>query len=263
MPVLLRNFLYLDERLTSQYLAQLEGGTYVEESQSITDARNRGAEAGAGLGGFSAKGTKGGSSEEVTSRTVQQTPEGNYRRLEKLLEEQEALQWLDAFDDEIWNALELGEALRVKSNLAVPSFVKATAMAEGVGPLMELVQAFGEKVDRETEEAIQGLTQLGQTMKDVSVVARASGAPSYRFVCRLKRDFLREDLSAMDGECVVVGTLERRLKTSERYSLLDDLGIGGMPRAERRKIERDMKKDMPDAVVSAPAAVLLPLAVYR
>jgi hypothetical protein len=263
MPAILRNFLYLDDRLTSQYLAQLEGGTYVEEAQSLTDARNRGAEAGAGFGGLNARGARGGSTEEVTSRTVKQTPEGNYRRLEKLLDEQEGVQWLDAFDEEIWNALELGEALLIKGKLTVPSFVKAAAMAEGIGPLMELMEAFGETVDREAEAAIQGMTQLGKTMKDVSVVARAAGAPNYRFVCRLKRDYLREDLSAMDGDCTVVGTLERRLKTSEKYSLLDDLGIGGMPRAERRKLERDMKKDMPDAVVSAPAAVVLPVAIYR
>lgn len=263
MPAILRNFLYLDDRLTSQYLAQLEGGTYVEESQSVTDARNRGAEAGAGVGAFSARGSKGGSTEEVTSRTVLQTPEGNYRRLEKLLDEQDGLQFLDAFDEGIWNALELGEALRIKGKLSVPSFLKAAAMAEGIGPLVQLMQALGETVDSEAEAAIQGMTQIGQTMKDVSVVARAAEAPNYRFVCRLKRDYLREDLSAMDGDCTVVCTLEGRLKAGEKHSLLDDLGMGGMPRAERRKIERDMKKDMPDAVVSAPAAIVSPVAIYR
>jgi hypothetical protein len=79
----------------------------------------------------------------------------------------------------------------------------------------------------------------------------------------VQRQYLREDMAALDGECIVVGSLQRRLKAGERYSILDALGMGGLPRAERRKAERDMKKDMPDSVVSAPAALITPLAIYR
>lgn len=107
------------------------------------------------------------------------------------------------------------------------------------------------------------MTQINEAMKEVPVVAHAAGTPRYKFICPLKREYLREDLDAVAGECVVIGSLQRRLKPTERYSLLDSLGIRGMPRDERRKAERDMKKDMPDAVVSAPAAILTPLAIYR
>ncbi|MEA2192596.1 MAG: hypothetical protein QOI73_2717 [Solirubrobacteraceae bacterium] len=263
MPALLRNFLYLDERLTSQYLAQLEGGTYAEEDQSTKDARNRGGEAGAKVGPLAAKGSKGSAAEEISSRRMRQTAEGDYRRLEKLLDAEDAVQWLDAFDDDIWNGLERGEALRIESVVNVPTFLKYTEMAAEFGPLMELMQTFGETVDEETQEAVTGLTQIGQTLKELTVVARAAGAPKYKFICPLKRQFLREDMAALDGECIVVGSLQRRLKAGERYSILDALGMGGLPRAERRKAERDMKKDMPDSVVSAPAALVTPLAIYR
>ena len=46
------------------------------------------------------------------------------------------MQWLDAFDDDIWNALERGEALRIESVVNVPSFLKYTEMAAEFGPLM-------------------------------------------------------------------------------------------------------------------------------
>lgn len=147
--------------------------------------------------------------------------------------------------------------------MTVPSFLKYTEMAAEFGPLMELMETFGEAVDQETQNAVTGLTQIGQTLKELTVVARAAGTPKYKFICPLKRQFLREDIAALDGECIVVGSLQRRLKPGERYSIFDDLGMGGMPRAERRKAERDMKKDMPDAVVSAPAALITPLAIYR
>lgn len=260
---LLRNFLYLDDRLTSQYLAQLEGGVYEEEAQSTVAGRNRGGEAEAKVGPLSGRGSRGSSAEETMSKTVRKTPEGDFRRLEKLLEEQDGLQWLDAFDDAIWQGLERGEALRIESVVKVSSLYQATELASSVGPLLGLMESFGEGVDAETQAAITGMQQINEVMKEVPVVAHAAGSPRYKFICPLKRDYLREDLDAVAGECVVIGSLQRRLKTTERYSLLDSLGIGGLPRDERRKVERDMKKGMPDAVVSAPAAILTPLAIYR
>ena len=264
MPALLRDFLYLDDRLTSQYLAQLEGGVYEEEDQSVTSERTRGGQAGAKAGPVSASGSRGQSAEESTSRTMRQTAEGNFRRLEKLLDEQDSVQWLEAFDEAIWDALERGEALRIESVLKVSSLYQATDLAASIGPMMELMEVFGESVDAETQQAITGLTQVNQVLKDISVVAHAAGTPKYKFICPLKRDFLREEIGSLGGECIVLGILQRRLKPGERYSLLDAIGIGGvMSRADRRKAERDMKKDMPDTVVSAPAAILTPLAMYR
>jgi hypothetical protein len=263
MRAVLRSFLYLDERLTSQYLAQLEGGTYLEEQQSNKDATNRGGEAGAKAGPLAAKGSRGSAVEKGSSRRMLQTPEGNYRRLETLLDAEEAVQWLDAFDDEIWHALERGEVLRIESVVKVPSLLKYAEMAAGLGPLIELMENFGETVDKEAQDAVAGLTQIGGTLKDMSVVAHAAGSPKYKFICPLRREFLREDVAALDGECIVVGSLQRRLKSTERYGLLDELGIGGLPRAERRKAERKLKKELPDAVVSAPAALIKPLAIYR
>lgn len=162
MPRLLRNFLYLDDRLTSRYLPQLEGGAYEEEAQSDNDARNRGGEAGAKLGPLNAKGSKGSEVEATSRRTMRQTPEGNYRRLEKLLDAEDAVQWLDAFDEDIWNKLERGEALRVESVVKVPSIYKYTEAAGELAPLMELMEVFDETVDQETQAAVQGMTQLGQ-----------------------------------------------------------------------------------------------------
>lgn len=194
---------------------------------------------------------------------MRQTPEGDYRRLESMLESEGAVQWLDAFDDAVWESLRRGEALMVESEVKVPSFFVAADVAVGAGPLIELMQAFGEAVDQETQAVIAGMSQINEVVRDISVIAHAAGAPRYKFICPLKRDYLRDDLSSLNGECIVVGSLQRRLRPSERYSLLDDLGLGGLPRAERRRVERDMKKDLPDSVVAAPAALITPLAIYR
>lgn len=263
VPAILRNFLYLDEGLTSEYLAQLEGGVYDEEDQSEKGTRNRGIEGGGKAGPFNAKGSRGSNTEETSGRKMRQTPEGNYRRLEQALEAKDAMQWLDAFDETIWTSLKRGELVQVESIVKVPSLYQATEMAASCEPLMKMMDTFGETVDKETQEGVAGLSQMGQVMKGVSVVATASGTPKYKFICPLERDLIRRDLASLQGECIVVGSIQRRLKPSERYSILDDLGMGGLPRLERRKVERDMKKDLPDAVFTAPAAIITPLAMYR
>ncbi len=127
------------------------------------------------------------------------------------------------------------------------------------------MESLGEEIDAGTDEAITGLTQIGQVLRDLGVVARPTGTPRYKFVCPLKRGDLRESLAALEGEAVVVGTIQRRLRSGERYSFLDSIGIGALPREQRRRIERDLKKDRDsaDLVVATPAAILSPIAIYR
>jgi hypothetical protein len=266
MPAVLRNFLYLDERLTSQYLAQLEGGIYEEEAQSTTDSRAAGGKAGIKAGPASAEGSRSRGGEETTSRTVQQTPEGNYRRLEKLLVQEDAVQELFAFDDGIWEQLSRGEVLSIEANVGVAALFTFTGMASSIGPIVELMRSFGQQVDGETTQAISSMAQLDDVLKEIPVVARPVGSPKYKFICPLKRQYLRDELAALNGDCIVVGTLQRHLARNESYSVLDSLGMGSLPRADRRKMDRDLKKgkgEMGELVISAPAVVLTPLAVYR
>jgi hypothetical protein len=56
------------------------------------------------------------------------------------------------------------------------------------------------------------------------------------------------------------------LRPGEKYTLLDSIpAMAALPRDARRKFARDLKneKELPDLVISAPAAVVTPIAVYR
>lgn len=264
MPRLLRSFLYLDDRLTEQYLAQLEGGIYDVEQQAESGTRERGVHLGAKAGPVSSGASWGRDAKSETSRTVRQTPESAYGRLERLLEDQDQIQDLESVDSSIWGQLTPGDVLRVRSTVKVPSFFIATEMAGNVAPLLDVMGMVGEVSDDE-RAAISGMTTLGQTA-GLSVVAHLAGSPRFKLVCRLHRDFLRADLSELAGECTVVGVLDRHLRTGENYSIMDDLKLGGaqaLPRDERRKMQRGMKRDMRDSVVSAPAALVTPVAFFR
>jgi len=262
MPAILRDFLYLDAHAVSRSLSQLQEGTYEEEEQQRTERHSGSGEAEARLGPIGGRRSRGQDAEEQTLRTVRQTPESDFRRLERLLAEQDGVQELSAFDEEIWEGLGRGEVLAIEANLSVPELFQWTEMASSVGPLVDLMRGFGEEVDAETEEVITGLTQLGKAAPKVPGVLRPLGTPKFKFVCPLRKDSIERELADLKDECVVVGTLQRRFKAGESYSLLDAFGAGRLPRAERRKAEREMRK-MSDAVVTAPAALLSPLAIYR
>lgn len=256
--------MYLDEDVMAQYLSQLEGGVYEEEEQSESGQRERGVGANLKGGPVGAEAKRGTSSTETRSRTMRQTPEASYARLEALLKPDDQPQWFEAFDTTLWQSLQRGELIAVESVVEVPSVYEAAELASGVGPLMDLMRLAGEEVDDEAEVAIAGMAQFASLLKELPVLARAAGSPKYKFICPLKRTGLRVELSALNGDCVVVGSVARHIRPGKPYSLLDSVGLGsGMSREDRRQSERQMKKDMPEAVVSAPAVILTPLALYR
>src|SRR5262249_24532860 len=139
MALRLRNFLYLDGSLTDTFLSQLEGGVYEVEEQSNTESvdRSRGGAARAGpLSGHISRGSAG---EQRVTRTVRQTPEAAFSRLEQLLEDADAIQWLEALDDTIWRDLRRGEVVAIESLIEVPSLLRVVDLASGIGPLVNLM----------------------------------------------------------------------------------------------------------------------------
>lgn len=173
---------------------------------------------GGGIGGFNAKGSKGRSSEETIRRIVRQRPEGNYRRLEKLLDDEGGPQWLDALDEEIWDQLGRGEVVQVESKIKVPMLFSATGMAASIQPMFGLMEMLGEEVDAETQQQVGLLTQVGEALDKIVVVAHAAGTPKYRFICQLDREALREEVNALSGEARVVGTIQRKLAGSDTFN---------------------------------------------
>lgn len=99
----LRRFLYLNEEMTNEFLAQLEGGLFAEEQQTETTKQEKGGGLGARLGPVNADARLSSGGEETAARTVQQVAEASFSRLMAHLETGEALQFLETFDEDVWN----------------------------------------------------------------------------------------------------------------------------------------------------------------
>jgi hypothetical protein len=262
----LRRFLYLDSALVDEFLAPVEGGIFLAEEQSSAAKKARGLGGGVAGGGFAARAEKSSGEESGVSRTLVQTPESAFSRLITLLEEAEALQPLEAFDEAIWDQLERGEIIEAECRVAVSPLVRYADLVQQLGPLLQMMEALGEEIDPETQTAMAGLNLLGQIAGKVPVIARASGSPKFKFVASLEPDKLRVHLDELEGESTMLAKIQRKLAKSEKLTVLDSIpGLSGLPREARREIERGLKNDktMADAVITAPAAVVTPIAAYR
>ncbi len=259
----LRRFLYLDETLNRNFLAQLEGGTYDEEAQTtVTDQeRKRGLTGRAGPIGAEVTGSRSG--QDTASRTVRQVADGEFTRLMGLLEEAGAVQWLEAFDESIWRQLRRGEVLEAEVELSLPTLFQFTAMADSAGPMIELMKATGQQLDDGAEQGLQLVSQLSALFRDVVALARPVGSPDYTFIVSIDRQWLRTDLSDLRGEMTIMGTIERKLRENEAWSLLDVLGLTGLPDAQEMIDSLESSEDLVGNVVRPPAAVLSPIAIYR
>jgi hypothetical protein len=268
VPNILRRFLYLDAELTGEFLAQLEGGRFSEEEQSRRGTSGRELSGGIGAAGVSAKAGKRGQEEEEASRLVRQTPESEFARLVELLVADGGLQFLESFDDEIWGQITRGEILEIEADVAVSSLRKIAELAGAFEPLMKIADLAGEPIqmDKEAQAGLSMLTSIGKLTAKVPIVARAAGAPDYKFIASLEPAKIKVELDELEGEATLIAKVQRKLRPGETHTILDAIpGISALPRDQRREVIKGLENsaEFPDLVIPSPATIVTPIAIYR
>jgi hypothetical protein len=260
----LRRFLYLDGKLTDEFLAQVEGGLYDEESQSAIGRAERGVKGNLGVGPLSAGGSRGSADEEERARVIRQTQESAFSRLAKTLEENESVQWLESLDQEIWDQLERGEVLEVECDFSVPPLMKLLVTGAHFESIAELMKATGEQME---EEAVQGFAALGaiaELFQSIPIFGRAAGAEDFKFVAPTLPEHYRVALDQLDGSARLYCTLDRKLGQNEQFSIVDSIpAIRNLPNREEIEESLDEIKEIAGEPVTAPAAVVTPIAIFR
>jgi hypothetical protein len=273
--MVLREFLYLNDRLVTSYLEQLEGGTYEEEQLKTERAKDGSVGGELGFRGAKAQAGRKGASRDEVQRTVKQTAPSRFARLRDLLGDD--VQELPVLDEKIWAGLELREVLDVQAEVTLPAFAKFMGLASQMEALAPLMEVFGQPLDEETRDSLTGIQQLRQLDqaggdRHVTIIAAVVWSPRHKFVCHLDREYLQiGDPAELEGEANVFGVLQRKIPKGQTISLAGPLTgmIESLPRKERRKAEQSFTKDMPKDLdlgkfsVGYPAAVLNPIAVYR
>jgi hypothetical protein len=116
----LRRFLYLDESLVRESLAQADSGIF--EEQTITRTNSKDGKLGGELraGPIGGRAEKGKVSSEEIEQILKQTPESQYNRLHEWLEGSGQLAEIISGESEVWDALKVGVVVSARCELEIP-----------------------------------------------------------------------------------------------------------------------------------------------
>jgi hypothetical protein len=100
-------------------------------------------------------------------------------------------------------------------------------------------------VDAKTEAAIKGFGGLSKMLSDkpVPLIFQPASTPGYHFVADLRRQFLRCELSELQGDATVLGKVLRILgksQTHEAFSLLPAL-VPNLDPKKQKQLHRDLR----------------------
>ena len=258
---MLRDFLYLDDKMVDQYLAQVEGGLYDDERELEADSSEGGVEGGLKAGPLTGGGKRGRTHSGEIERVRRQTPESRYNRLHDQLE---LLELNDSTID-VFGQLEARQMFVAECYVDIPSVSRAIGATEELAGLADLMKAFAPaQMDKETDEAMRGLSQFS-AMTGGDFVATGDlrdGEATLAF--KLTPAGLRVPMGELEGDAIVVGRIQRKWSEGQRFPLLNVPGLNLLSREDRRRMEREKPADDQEGMyVNGPAASANVVAIFR
>lgn len=262
---MLRHFLYLDADLATEFLSQVEGGVYDEESihARSVQGRKRGGKVGAGPVAGELGASK--STEDEAARTVRQTPESRFDRLVSLLTSGDELSLLES-DEQVQDVIR-GQIIETDVVLSMPNFIRMILLATNLAPVMQLLEAAGvaPEIDESAATGLAGALAFGQIIQTLPMTGRLVDG-NFKLIMQLKPECARLPGADLDGEATVLAKVRRMLRPSEHYNVVQFLAVQNALPAEM-KVEFDKlfqgDEQGQDMFVDAPAALVTPVAVYR
>ncbi|MEA2901834.1 MAG: hypothetical protein QOH36_1721 [Actinomycetota bacterium] len=244
--------------MVDQFLEQIEGGAFDEESVSRRHGQN-------------ATNEVGETSSEERGLTLRQTSSSRFDRLYRLLLEDGAIKELDGIDDEVWSEIRSNEFIQVSGMLIVPDIIKQIAAMQGISQMLPLIEMANDLVDPEQRIPTMELEGVKQKMPVLSGVAEqvanrpvpciiaVAGAPRFKFLTQLSRAHLIGTVDDLEGEATVLGRVQRKLARGQSEDAEGELI--GLPRQAR--LERRRGPQKPTTRLTYPGAVLAPLSIWR
>ena len=267
--MILRNYLFLDTATMEDYLATLEG--YVVDGaidQTEVEKRGRSGEAGYKI----IKGEVASTKSTETRQRLAITDAAKFQQLYEILQGQDLLQFLDAFDEQIWNQLRRGELLEVDGMIRFPKPFALTQAMDGLSPLLDIVAALdeGSFSDPSSHAALEGMGAIAKLVeaKPIPILFEAASTPGFTFVANLPRRYSRCRVLDLEGEATVLGKVQRILTKGQQFEVFSlfpafTSSMPSLSKEQRRQTQREMIKKGVAEVVKGPAIILTPLAVYR
>ncbi|HFD87572.1 MAG TPA: hypothetical protein ENJ35_07845 [Gammaproteobacteria bacterium] len=267
--MILRNFLFLDTESLNDYLAALQGhivsGDITQTEMEVSGK--------SGKAGFKvAEGALTIEQSTETRQVLALTDAARFQKLYDLLDKENHIQYLDAFDEEIWGQLRKGELLEVESDIRFPESFKLFHAANELSSLLGFLKTFGENLFDNPQDRVmlEGISEFAAMSKGkpIPIVFEAVSTPGFSFFAKLNPKYVKCDLDDLEGEATVFGKIQRIVKPDkeiEVYSILPALttSFSGLSRDEIARKKRELRETGGIDVLKGPAIVILPLAIYR
>ncbi|WP_392423662.1 hypothetical protein [Barrientosiimonas humi] len=257
----MRDFIYLDERLVDQYLAQVEDGLYDDERERQGNTTSRGLEAAMRAGPAHAGAKRSKDSVTDIDRVRRQTPESRFNRLVEHLN----LTRVDDSTSQVYGLLNARAMVEVECYVDVPTIARVLAQGPELAGLADIATSIGETVDDDTAEMIQGITAIASRSEGSVIATGESREGEPRFVFKLARPGIRVALDDLEGEAVVIGTVLKKWPEGESHPLVNVPGLSLLSRDERRRMAREKGNEPqdPSMTLPGPGVTLNVLAIFR
>lgn len=267
--IVLRDFLYLNSKMLTNYLSSIDGYLEDEINHMETEKFHKGGKAGAKI-------IEGNVSSEVSTETSSKrvmTEPAKFQRLYESLEHIQQLKYLDLFDAEYWKEIKRGDILEIQATLQIPTILAQMEVMQEFMPFIDLMESFGENIVNASDVApLQGLLGLQNILKDkpLPLLFQAAATPGFNFTAQLSREYLSCDLNQLQGEAIVFGKVQRILQKGQKLEVVnllpDVLSMPNLNREQRQKLKSNKNKSAQEnftETIKGPAIVLTALAIYQ
>jgi hypothetical protein len=266
----LREFVYFDREKVEDFVSALLGGL-PDERRETTVAKPT--EIGGTLGLDSTKlSIKKGSKELTREELLKATDASLFERLHSLLEQGNMIKTLDASKVQQWDALQAKEFVEVQGKVELSALEKVFDLIKNLAPFIETFSP--EQAQSPSSQNVFKFVQMcEQKSYNVRIVPFGAPTDKFIFVVSLQKEKTKTSKEELADEYTVFGRVKRKLARNETFELFSLLP-GGMklPKQEMGELLvgfRDMPPilgtppKMQDLIISYPAIILTPIAIYR
>lgn len=207
---------------------------------------------------------------EITKH-VKKTDVSKFQQLYSCLEKEEAFGYYEQITPEIWDEFRRDAVLEGLVSIRFSKMERMVSAANEMSALAEVISSVsGESIiDNKAMEAINGFRALEQMRqsKGIPCVLTFTKSPEFKLIAYLNRGFLKVDKEQVVGDLNLFCKIQRMAGKNGKIELMDFLSeIKNMPMNLEQRGSLSKNLVVPPEfrdIVRGPAAVVIPVAVYR
>lgn len=266
----LRKILYVDSNALENYVSQIDGYTYEEETivNSVSDEKS--GKAGIGLSKVSVEGNLGKQKEESSTKNAKVTDASKLDKIIKYLNSENELKYYECIDENSWNSICREDFLEVLVTPRLSKMAEIIGVAKSFKDMADTFQPFMDKpmIDKKTEVALNGLESLSKFKKDNSLTCVFNfDNNQYPVIAYLDESYLKVSKEKFFSQVCMLCKVQKKIAKGESIEL-DEIFENFKPLAANRKLRRNMPKNLSNPEefrdkIKGPAFIVIPIAIYQ